>query len=228
MKVLLATSTVPDRRQALLKAVKACLATGDQASLMRFVRRDGSVAELGPWVLDPDVDVAKAAALALGLLGGCAAALPLLGGLHHDDPMVVAAVESALWRLWMGAAGTGARKRTLEASAMIERGEYAAAIATLNGVLEAHPDFAEAYHQRGLSYLSTDEPARSIPSFRQALRFNSAHFGALTGLGHAFAHLGRPTEALGCYRAALNLHPRMDGVRQAIRKLRLRSIASNS
>ena len=46
------------------------------------------------------------------------------------------------------------------------------------------------------------------------------HFGAWAGMGHCYAHLGKHDEAIRSYEKALEINPRLEGVRQGIESLR--------
>lgn len=159
------------------------------------------------------------AASCLGVLGGPGAILPLAGGLRHDDPAVVSASEDALWRLWFGAAGSAARRRLMGAMGMIEQGHYDAAIETLAHLIDGEPDFAEAYHQRAITRYLQGDYVGSAADYKQTIRLNPCHFAALAGLGRAHADLGNMAEASAAYHQALQVHPRMEGVQQAMRKI---------
>ena len=81
------------------------------------------------------------------------------------------------------------------------------------------PNFAEAYDQPDSAPHLQDDYTGAVSDCRRAVRLNRCHFGAMAGMGHAHAHLGQYQQALRCYRAALNIHPRMEGIRQAMRKV---------
>jgi tetratricopeptide (TPR) repeat protein len=52
------------------------------------------------------------------------------------------------------------------------------------------------------------------------------HFGAWAGMGHCYAHLGKHAEAIRSYEKALEINPRLEGVRQGIESLREKSQGS--
>ena len=68
-------------------------------------------------------------------------------------------------------------------------------------------------------YLSGDHWG-ALADCKKTIGLNAVHFGAHATMGHNHTHLGQYPEALACYRAALNIHPRMEGIRQSMRRIR--------
>jgi len=165
-------------------------------------------------------DTLKVAATCLGLVAGMEVCVPLARLLHHEDPIVVATIEDALWCIWFRAGGPAANCRLQEASRRIDAGSCSEAIATLTELIRDCPDFAEAYNQRAIAYYLNEQFTLSMDDCRRTLELNPVHFGAAAGLGHCHAHLGQYREALECYYAALGIHPRLQGIRRSIRQVR--------
>lgn len=204
----------------LLREASAYIRENDDAGLTRYLRRSWSVGDLANLLHGDDSVVAWMAAYCLSVVGGPVAVIPLARALHHDDPAVVSAAEDGLWRVWFDEAGKGVRNRLQRASESLGEDQLAAAIAILDDIIARNPDFAEAYNQRGIVRYLLDDPVGTIADCKRAVRLNACHFGAYASMGHARVHLGDYDEALSCYRAALDIHPRMEGIRQSIRKIR--------
>ncbi len=165
-------------------------------------------------------DTVKVAATCLGLIGTMDVCKLLAGALHHEDPIVVATVEDALWCIWFRAGGELASKRLREASNKVEASCLDQALAMLTALIADYPQFAEAHNQRAIAYYLSEQFAKSISDCQRTLALNPVHFGAMAGIGHCQANLGRYREALECYYAALRIHPRLEGMRRSIRHLR--------
>ena len=45
------------------------------------------------------------------------------------------------------------------------------------------------------------------------------HFGAMAGMGHSHANMKHWAEARHCYRLALAIHPRLEGIQSAQRQI---------
>jgi tetratricopeptide (TPR) repeat protein len=90
----------------------------------------------------------------------------------------------------------------------------------MDAIIRTSPMFAEAYNQRAIVRFLRSDYVGALADYQQAIAINSVHFGAMAGLGHCFAALGRHLDALGAYRMALEVHPRMDGIRTAIAQIK--------
>jgi len=168
----------------------------------------------------PQREVVLAAAARLGICGRMADTPMLARLLHHGDSEVVATAEQSLWAIWLRAGDEVSNGMLAEAVQMMNAGRYDAAVGVLDALVGRSPGFAEAYNQRAIAWYMMDKHLRSVADCRRTLALNPWHFGAAAGLGHSYAQLGFYERALDAYHAALKLHPRMDGIRQAIRQIR--------
>ncbi len=203
----------------LLADVRPLIVEGDERALARCLRLKWSVGELAELVHATDPEVGQAAVQSLGILGGCASVLPLVGALQHADRMVWSAAEDSLWRLWFSASGVGARRKLVRAVELTREGRYAASLAVLDDLIEREPDFSEAHHQQAIAHHLQGDQELAVIKYARAASLNTCHFGAFAGAGRAHADLGQWTEAMASYRRVLQLHPRMEGIRQSIRKI---------
>lgn len=103
-------------------------------------------------------------------------------------------------------------------AAMVEnRNEEA--VDVLDAVIDQHPDFTEALNQRATALYLMGEYDRSADDIAGVLEAEPRHFGALAGLGLVRRAQGREQEALEAFRAALAVHPKMEGVAEAVEEL---------
>jgi len=89
-------------------------------------------------------------------------------------------------------------------------------------VIELKPEFAEGWNKRATVYFLAGQYQRSLADCDQVIRRNPAHFGALSGYGQIYLHLGQPDKALEYFRRALAVNPNLDGVRSTIEALEAR------
>ena len=89
----------------------------------------------------------------------------------------------------------------------------------LTALIDHAPDFAEGWNARATAYFQAGEFGPSVADIAQTLRLNPRHFGALSGFGMILEETGRKDEALEVYRAALAIHPHLQGVLEAVDRL---------
>lgn len=209
----------PRTGRRLLHLGQPLVEAGRFADLAGALRSEWPAERLSQLLQSDAADVARIAAVGLGLTGDMTACPALSTALHHADARVARAAEQALWNIWFRAAGPRARQ-TLNAIIRQRQIADAGAQDELDRLIRRHPTFAEAYHQRAIAHCLSGRWHEALRDYARALHLNPHHFAAKAGQGHCLAHLGRHAEAVASYRAARQMHPRLEGVRQAIRRLR--------
>lgn len=94
-----------------------------------------------------------------------------------------------------------------------------AAIAHLTALTDHAPDFAEGWNARATAYFRAGLYGPSLDDLARTLTLNPQHFGALAGLGAILAETGKKAAALKAYKAALAIHPHMERIGQAAKRL---------
>ncbi|MFM8273086.1 MAG: HEAT repeat domain-containing protein, partial [Gemmata sp.] len=89
----------------------------------------------------------RAAALALGLLGGPASGAAVAAALRDDDSLVRHFAADALWELWFRG-GTEEQNRRLRAAS--QEPDATKARAELDELLRDAPEYAEVHNQRAI------------------------------------------------------------------------------
>ncbi|MBN1343695.1 MAG: tetratricopeptide repeat protein [Phycisphaerae bacterium] len=139
--------------------------------------------------------------------------------LQGEDPVAASFCEQALWSRWFYAAGQDAAAELHEAMTCLSDGRTLRAMELLEDLIDRWPDYAEAYHQRGMAHTLRDDHNRALEDFLSSVQLNPLHFTAMANLGHCCVQLGRYEAARDWYLAALRVHPRLPGIRQMIRQL---------
>ncbi len=142
----------------------------------------------------------------------------LAGLLHCDDYFIASMAERALWATWFRDSTEECCDLLKTAIRCIHSNEFNCAEDLLDQILTKDPDFAEAVNQRAILHYLTKRYESSILACHRTLALNHHHFGAAAGLGHNHFQLQQYDAAMAAYRRALKIHPRMAGVRQAMRK----------
>lgn len=102
------------------------------------------------------------------------------------------------------------------------RERYDEALAVLNKVVKAAPNYAEGWNARAtLLYLMGDYAASAV-DVRRTLALEPRHFGAWSGLGLIHMSLENDTAALEAFKQALTLNPHLSGSRRNIEFIKKR------
>ncbi len=87
-------------------------------------------------------------------------------------------------------------------------GEYDAALACYDRVLQVQPDDAKVWHHRGNALLyGYNQPNTAISSYERSLELDPQSSLSWRNQGNAFMELQRYPEAMGCYDRVLRLNP---------------------
>lgn len=134
--------------------------------------------------------------------------------LHADDPELVALAEATLWRVWSRSGDPAVDALFGDGARAMEEQDWLGAVTAFSRVIEAAPSFAEGWNKRATARYLATHYATSIADCEEVVRLNPHHFGALSGQGLCHAALGQLREAARCFRRALQIHPRLESVRQ--------------
>jgi tetratricopeptide (TPR) repeat protein len=134
-------------------------------------------------------------------------------------PEQVKRIEREIWGEW-SKSGSASMDLLLERGrAAMQAGDLAAAIEHLTALTDHAPDFAEGWNARATAYFQAGEYGPSIEDIGRTLTLNPRHFGALSGLGMIFEQLGDEARALEAYKAALAIHPQLEGIKDTVERL---------
>lgn len=104
----------------------------------------------------------------------------------------------------------------------MEQGDIEAATDHLTALTDHAPEFAEGWNARATVFFHAGRYGQSVADIQRTLVLNPRHFGALAGFGAILEQLERKPQALEVYRAALAIHPQMQGVLDAVKRLEAR------
>jgi tetratricopeptide (TPR) repeat protein len=130
-------------------------------------------------------------------------------------------IETEIWIEW-SKSGSPAMDLLLQRGRdAMELGDNLQAIEHFTAIIDHSPEFAEAWNARATAYYMTGEFGPSVADIAHVLSLNPRHFGALSGLGMILEESGKPERALEVYRAALAIHPHLEGVTEAVERLEI-------
>jgi tetratricopeptide (TPR) repeat protein len=98
-------------------------------------------------------------------------------------------------------------------------GDNESALKILDGLIDVHPEFMEAWNRRATVYFLMGRYAESLADIDQVLAREPRHFGALSGLGMIKRKLGDLAAARTAFGDALAINPNMDGVKRALEEI---------
>jgi tetratricopeptide (TPR) repeat protein len=143
----------------------------------------------------------------------------LFARLKDSDEGAAGRIEREIWSEW-SKSGSAAMDLLLKRGRdAMQAGDLPAAIEHLTALVDHAPDFAEGWNARATAYFQAGLFGPSVADIARTLELNPRHFGALSGFGMILESTGREAEALEVYRAALAIHPHLDGVLDAVKRL---------
>ena len=128
-------------------------------------------------------------------------------------------VQAQIWTAWSETGSASMNLLLLRATRAMETKDYDTALIHLNNLVRLDPDFAEGWNKRATVHFLREEYGRSVSDIERTLALEPRHFGALSGLGIILDRTGDKEGALTAYRAALAVHPNMEGAQAAVEKL---------
>jgi tetratricopeptide (TPR) repeat protein len=131
----------------------------------------------------------------------------LLLDLKSSDSNIRERATRQLWSIWFWQKGKMPLERIEESERLLSEGNVAAATSILDDLVDALPDFAEAWNRRAVLRFMTQKYDRAIADCEMVLKLNPVHFGALHGLGLCHAALGNYSAAIRAFRSALDIQP---------------------
>ncbi|WP_050522526.1 tetratricopeptide repeat protein [Pseudorhodobacter wandonensis] len=143
----------------------------------------------------------------------------LFSQLQTATPLESNRIERQIWREWSKSGSASMDLLLQRGRDALDEGDTAAAIEHLTALIDHAPDFAEGWNARATAYFQAGLYGPSVADIQHVLALNPRHFGAMVGFARILEDTDRPERALVLYRAALAIHPNLDGVKDAIDRL---------
>jgi tetratricopeptide (TPR) repeat protein len=136
-----------------------------------------------------------------------------LEALRGGDRERAAHAEAALWAMWTRSGVPAHDALMAEGVTALERSDIVGAITSFARLIEAAPDWAEAWNKRATARYLHRDFAGAIRDCEATLARKPHHFGALSGQGLCHLALGQYAQAAALFRRALMVHPSLAPVR---------------
>jgi tetratricopeptide (TPR) repeat protein len=128
-------------------------------------------------------------------------------------------IESEIWIEWSKSGSPALDLLLQRGRDALAIGDTVQAIEHFTVIIDTDPTFAEGWNARATAFYQAGDFGPSISDIAHVLQLNPRHFGALSGLAAMLEEAGRPEKALEVYKAALEIHPQMEGVLEAVERL---------
>jgi len=203
----------------LIELVSPALREGQADAIAETVLARWQPRQLCPLLEHEEVDVRRVAAITVGLVGAGSVADGLLRALHDPDLQVNRMAEHGLWSIWFRSCVPRAAEPFRAGIGMMAQDRYGCAIRCFREAQTLDGSFAEAFNQCAIAHFFLREWEDSLEDCRETLNRIPRHFGALSSMGHCYTQLGQLSRAARCYREALQINPRMRGIRTAVERI---------
>ncbi len=209
----------PQRAALLLSYYTDYIEKRDTAGFVRVLTERYTPATLERLLASGPRLVRRAAALALGHIGGYESNAALGRAMCDSDRGVRLASEESIRTVWCRAASEPQQKRLGVILRLNGNKQFRAAVSRATELVREAPWFAEAWNQRAVGHFGLHHYVESISDCREALEINLYHFGAAAGMGQCYLQLGNMRSALDCFQRALRINPSLEAVRASIQHL---------
>lgn len=145
--------------------------------------------------------------------------LDILFARLHRQGVAGGPVEEKIWALWSASDSPTAEVLLQQATRAIEDGAPAEALSILDRLIEANPDFAEAWNKRATLYYMMKRDDAALKDLAHVLDLEPRHFGALAGKGMIFERQKKYSLAREAYEEALAVNPTLEQVKDALKEL---------
>lgn len=174
-----------------------------------------------------DVELRRAAALALGMLGDHSSIEPLGRAIADSDRGVRLAADDSFRALLVRDAAPLHHQQLLQVMHLNDGGEYAGALAPTMILVDQAPLYAEAHHQLAICWHGLENFYQAEAAYGACLWHCRYHYPAWQGLARCRLDLGEVESALHAQRRCLEICPDMEYARVQIRVLERRLRQAN-
>jgi len=129
-------------------------------------------------------------------------------------------VEGEIWQRWLNAPDANSAALMSQISAAMSTGQHALALELCNQLVDASPDYAEAWNKRATIQYLLGNHGRSVADIKETLLLEPRHFGALSGLGLIFMASGNYEAALDVFVKVQEISPASDNAKGSIARAR--------
>ncbi len=210
------------RTTRLAAAYRRYLSSADSPRYAADVNEFYSVSTLTMLLIRGDVELRRAAALAMGMLGDHASIEPLGRALADPDRGVRLAADDSFRALLIRDAAPLHHQQLLKVMHLNDGGEYAGALAPSMILVDHAPLYAEAHHQLAICWHGLDNFSQAEAAYIACLWHCRYHYPAWQGLARCRLMLGESEGAIEALKRCCQICPDMESARLQIRAIQRR------
>jgi len=206
----------------LVAAYRRYLAVADTPQYAFDVNRYYSTSTLLTTLNRGDIEMRRAASMALGMLGDHSAIEPLGRALADPDRGVRLAADDSFRALLIRDAAPTHHQQLLQVMHLNDGAEHAAALAPTMILADQAPMYAEAHHQLAVCWQGLDDNDAAEAAFCSCLWHCRYHYPAWQGLARCKLAEGDYAAAIHALERALEICPDLESARAQIRAIKRR------
>lgn len=215
-------STPTVRTTKLAIAYRRYLNTADCTEFASDVNRSYTAATLSHLLARGEVELRRAASLALGTVGDRHSIERLGRALADVDRGVRMAADDSFRALLSRAAAPRHHQQLLHSMHMIDGNQYAAALTPTMILCDQAPMYAEAHHQLAICWHGLGDPEQAHRAYSACLWRCRFHYAAWQGLAKCRLAMEDIDGAVMAFGRSIDINPDLETARMALRRLKRR------
>lgn len=215
------------RTTRLATAYRRYLTSADSPQFASEVDEFYCCSTLATLLARGDVEMRRAAALALGMLGDHSSIEPLGRALSDTDRGVRLASDDSFRALMIRDAAPLHHQQLLQVMHLNDGGEYAGALAPTMILVDQAPLYAEAHHQLAICWHGLENFYQAESAYSACLWHCRYHYPAWQGLARCRLMLGECEAAISALERCLKICPDLESARLQIRVIQRRLRKAN-
>ena len=137
-----------------------------------------------------------------------------------EDPEIGAVLTAKIWDIWRHTDNEAAARLMEQSTNAMALEHYDDALVVLDEVVKTAPEYAEGWNTRATVLYLIGEYSASAVDVRRTLALEPRHFGAWSGLGLIYMHVGDERAALEAFAKALEWNPHLRGSRHNLEMIK--------